>query len=528
MGTYVRSGPCEACGSSDAKGFYEDGTAYCHKCLTYSGSHSKKEITVNETISRSMVKLLSGDYSDLPKRGLREDTCRLFGYQVGATEDGRPIHIANHRNATGSIVAQKIRGADKHFSWLGERGSCLPLYGQHLWSNGKAIVITEGEIDCLSVSQAFNNKWAVVSLPDGAQSAVKAIKAAYEFLNGFERIVLCFDNDEAGQKAIQQVAEVLPVGKAYIMKLQRKDANEVLINDGEAAIVSAFWNALEWRPDGILSGSEFTKEQLKKAVVAGYNLPWPILSKKIGGIFSGQLTLLTAGSGIGKSTLAREVGYWLHQKHGLTIGNIFLEEATTTTAQAYVAIDNNVRLRSLREDPSILSDTEWETSLSRVLSERMYFYDHFGSLESDRLLSKIRYMRQVLKCDFVILDHISIVISGQQSSSEGERRDIDVLLTKLRSLIQETDLGVIAIVHLRQPDGKPHEEGGRVTLRDLRGSGSLKQLSDCVWALERDQQSDAPNRSLIRILKDRNDGQIGPADTVEYNIQGRLVPIGET
>jgi len=278
----------------------------------------------------------------------------------------------------------------------------------------------------------------------------------------------------------------------------------------------------------ILSGRDLTKDQLKQAVVAGYSLPWPILSRKLGGIFAGQLTLLTAGSGIGKSTLAREVGYWLHQKHGLTIGNIFLEEATTTTAQAYVAIDNNVRLRSLREDPSILSDTEWETSLSRVLSERMYFYDHFGSLESDRLLSKIRYMRQVLKCDFVILDHISIVISGQQSSSEGERRDIDVLLTKLRSLIQETGLGVIGIVHLRQPDGKPHEEGGRVTLRDLRGSGSLKQLSDCVWALERDQQSTNPNRSLIRILKDRNDGQVGEADTVEYNIQGRMVPIGET
>lgn len=155
----------------------------------------------------------------------------------------------------------------------------------------------------------------------------------------------------------------------------------------------------------------------------------------------------------------------------------------------------------------------------------MYFYDHFGSLESERLLSKIRYMRQVLKVNFVILDHISIVISGQQSSSEGERRDIDVLLTKLRSLIQETGLGVIAIVHLRQPDGKPHEEGGRVTLRDLRGSGSLKQLSDVVWALERDQQSDKPNQSLIRILKDRNDGQLGPADTVEYNVQGRLVPV---
>ena len=98
MGTYVCSGPCEACGSSDAKGYYEDGTAFCHKCETYFGSHDKEEKIVDDTNSKPMVRLLSGSYADLPKRGLREDTCRKFGYQIGNTEDGRPLHIANHRN----------------------------------------------------------------------------------------------------------------------------------------------------------------------------------------------------------------------------------------------------------------------------------------------------------------------------------------------------------------------------------------------------------------------------------------------
>jgi twinkle protein len=480
---------------------------------------------VDQTSKSTVRRLLSGSYVDIPKRAIKEESCRKLGYQCGEDETGQPIQIANYCDASGRVVAQKIRSAGKQFRWVGDRSEALPLYGQHLWGPGKTIIICEGEIDCISIAQAFDLKWGVVSLPDGAQSALKAIKQAYDWLSQYDRIVLCLDNDAPGKAATQKIAEILPVGRVYVMNLPRKDANDVLVNDGAAPITSAFWNASEWRPDGILSGNQFTKDQLRKAMISGYSLPWPTLSQKLGGIFEGQLTLLTAGSGIGKSTIAREVGYWLHQHHGLTIGNIFLEEAITTTAQAYVALDNNVRLRTLREDPSILSDDQWENSLSRVLSERMYFYDHFGSLESERLLSKIRYMRQVLKVNFVILDHISIVISGQQSSSEGERRDIDVLLTKLRSLIQETGLGVIAIVHLRQPDGKPHEEGGRVTLRDLRGSGSLKQLSDVVWALERDQQSDKPNQSLIRILKDRNDGQLGPADTVEYNVQGRLVPV---
>jgi twinkle protein len=526
MGTFIRHIPCQNCGSSDANAFYEDDSTYCYVCLTYGGPSKDTDRNVVDQTSRPTTRrLLSGSYVDIPKRALKEETCRKFGYQCGEDETGEPIQIANYCDASGRVVAQKIRSAGKQFRWVGDRSQALPLYGQHLWANGKAIVICEGEVDALSIAQAFSLKWAVVSLPDGAQSALKAIKQAYDYLCQYERIILCLDNDEPGKAATQKIAEILPVGRVYVMSLARKDGNDVLVNDGAAPITNAFWNATEWRPDGILSGNQFTKDQLRKAMISGYSLPWPTLTYKLGGIFEGQLTLLTAGSGIGKSTIAREVGYWLHQHHGLTIGNIFLEEAITTTAQAYVALDNNVRLRSLREDPSILSDDQWEISLSRVLSERMYFYDHFGSLESERLLSKIRYMRQVLKVNFVILDHISIVISGQQSSSEGERRDIDVLLTKLRSLIQETGLGVIAIVHLRQPDGKPHEEGGRVTLRDLRGSGSLKQLSDVVWALERDQQSDKPNQSLIRILKDRNDGQLGPADTVEYNVQGRLVPV---
>lgn len=470
--------------------------------------------------------LVRGATQTLPKRGLREETCAKFGYQTGEYK-GKPCHIANCYDDSRNIVAQKVRLPDKKFVWVGNRGKALPLYGQHLWRDGgKAVVITEGELDCLSVSQAFSLKWPVVSLLDGAQSATKAIQAAYEWLDKFEKIVLCFDMDEPGQKAAQEVAELLPVGKAFIMRLNRKDANEVLIEDGAAPIVDAFWGAKEWRPDGIISGKDFTVEAMKAAVVKGYSLPWPIAYEKLGGIREGELMLLTAGSGIGKSTAAREIAYHLQQKENLTIGNIFLEESTVKTAQAYAAIHNNVRLKSLRQDPTILSDAQWQDTLTSVIHP-MFFYDHFGSLDSDRLLAKMRYMRKVLGCHFVILDHISIVISGQESSSEGERKDIDRLMTKLRSLIEETGLGVIAIVHLKQPEGKPHEEGGRVTLSQLRGSGSLKQLSDCVWALERDQQGDNPNCSCLRVLKDREDGSVGLADTLEYTEQGRLVSINE-
>ena len=138
-------------------------------------------------------------------------------------------------------------------------------------------------------------------------------------------------------------------------------------------------------------------------------------------------------------------------------------------------------------------------------------------------------MRTALGCNFVVLDHISIVVSGAEGSGEGERRDIDKLMTKLRSLIESTGLGVIGIVHLKQPEGKPHEEGGRVTLSQLRGSGALKQLSDNVIAIERDQQGEDPDKSVIRVLKCREFGETGLADELKYHRDtGRLLPVEDT
>lgn len=515
MGTFIKHIPCEACGSSDANSLFDDDSQYCFACETYVGSEGSHARSVTKADS----KFAKGSYRDIPNRGLLEKTCRIYGYQVG---DG--CHIANYRGSDGQIVAQKIRRPNKEFSIVGD-AKVMGLYGQHLFSPGKSVVITEGEIDSLSVAQAFDCKWPVVSLPTGAPSAVKAIKGAYEWLVQFEKIVLCFDMDEPGQKAAQEVAELLPPGKAWIMRLDLKDANEVIVKHGTAPIVKSYWNAQVWRPDGIISGSDITRELLQKAAVRGYSLPYTKLDKMLSGAREGELMLLTAGSGIGKSTMAREIGYHLHQKHGLIIGNIYLEEGVEKTAQGYVAIHNNISLGRLRANPGLLDDDCWDRSIQTVVSGQ-YFYDHFGSMESGRLLAKMRYMRQVLKVNFIILDHLSIVISGQTSSSEGERRDIDMLMTNLRMLIEETGVGVIAIVHLNSPEGKAHEEGGRVTLKHLRGSGSLKQLSDVVIALERDQQGDECNESTIRVLKSREHGIVGQADTLEYNeTTGRLLTV---
>jgi twinkle protein len=182
-------------------------------------------------------------------------------------------------------------------------------------------------------------------------------------------------------------------------------------------------------------------------------------------------------------------------------------------------------LGKLQFQTDLITDEAWDEACAVFSTGRMLFYDHFGSLESANLQARLRYLAAVEKVDFIVLDHISIVTSGQESSKEGERKDIDMLMTFLASLCQETGVGIIAIVHLKRKSDKDFNEGGAPSLSDLRGSGALEQLSHNVYSLERNQQSETGDNkyiSVIRVLKTRYGFETGKADALLYNrVKGR-------
>lgn len=519
MGDCVGHEPCPQCGSRDNLARYADGSGHCFGCK-YNERAKGEQIEEREEPTRDWTPL-PVEFSAMPNRGFTKETCEANDY--GWTEyNGERCHVANVRDDRGALIGQKVRLPGKKFVRLGKTKD-LGFWLKWKFPGGKHLVITEGEPDTLAVRQAMDNKWPVVSLPDGADSAERAIALDYDWLDKFERVVLMFDQDKPGQNAVDVAAPMLPMGKAAIAVLPRKDANDVLRNEGPGAIIRAFWDASIWKPDGIVCGDEFTLDKVRQAAVVGLPFPFPKLQEKVLGMRKGELTLWTAGSGIGKSTMVRELMYHLHEAHGCYIGNIFLEENNVKTAQAYVAIDRSVPLGRLRFDPTLLTTEQWKESLARVVHKGMWFYNHFGSLDSKNLIGKVRYLATVCKVDFVALDHISIAVSGMQSSSEGERKDIDILMTALRSVVEETGVGIHAVVHLKRVQDKDFNEGGKVALTDLRGSASLEQLSDNVYAIERDQQGTTPTKELIRVLKCREMGDLGEADCLDYNRKtGRL------
>ena len=513
--------PCPECGSSDARTEYMSGSSHCFSCkhTTPAKAIKAKPACVQNS------SMYQGEYRGLPARHISKETCEFFDYQVGQ-HHGKYIHIANHRDSKGNLKGQHIRDKDKNFWGVGAYQNVL--YGMHKYPAGSAkmLVITEGQIDAMSIAQMNNCKWPVVSVPNGF-GAAKAIKRNLKYIESFSKVIFCFDNEDDAEKAAIECASILTPGKAFLAHTPLKDANEMLVAGRSDELQKALWDAEPYKPDGIKGLFELDRSSFRKAEQHGISLPYPIFNSKLRGLKRGKLYVLTAHSGVGKSTLTKEIVHNLRVIHDENVGVIYLEESQKETIESLIAIDNEVHFEDLLEQPDILTEEQFNESFNKLQggdtqeTNKLWAYDHFGSLQSRNLLEKLRYMAIGNDCDYIILDHVSIAISGE-SSKEGERKDIDMLMTKIRSLIEETGKTIICVAHLVKPKNEEAADSP-ITMYNLRGSASLYQLADYVIALEEGSED---NIRKLKILKNRRRGDSGKGycDTLQYNPKtGRLL-----
>jgi twinkle protein len=529
----ISRGECSECGSSDGNVHYDDGHAYCFVCETYTGSSNQEGytsmqntvVTIPTPQNIQTARLSQGQFAAIPDRNISLEVARA--YNVTQME-GKHIYPYYDLNCT--HVANKVRHvANKEFNAEGAMSQGT-LFGQQLFGQaGKFITICEGELDALSAYQMMGSKWPVVSVRNGAQSAVKDCKAQLQWLNKFDNIVLCFDNDEHGIAAASQVAQLFEPNKCKIMKLRGKDANEYLKHNKTQDFIKLFWEAQPYTPAGIVNLKDFDGLYDTDDKVS---VPYPYqgLNDMLYGMRTGELITFTAGTGAGKSSIMRELEHHLlnHTKHN--IGIISLEESVKQTIFHLMSVEASKRLyiQEVRETVSAEQLKAYEAAT--VGTGRVFAFDHFGSIETDDILAKIRYMIKALDCKYIILDHLSILVSGLEG--DDERRNIDKMMTKLRSLVEETQCCVLLVSHLRRASGdKGQEQGTQISWAMLRGSHSIAQISDAVIAMERDQQASDPivaNTTTIRVLKNRYAGETGIGAYLLYDRDsGRMTEISD-
>ena len=503
---FVRHESCPSCSSSDAFSIYSDGHGYCFSCGHYQhgdGEHSRPPASSID---------YDGEFARIKSRNLTEETCRKYNVRVSTG----PVIRFPYYSSTGKLVGYKERPQAKEFRWRGSNPD-QQLFGQQLFGGGKSIVITEGEMDALSVWQA-RPKWPVVSIPNGAKAARKALAAQLKYLLEFEEIVLLFDNDDAGTTAAEECVQLFPHDRVFIASMgQYKDASEALqAGDGEA-IRQAIWNKRSYTPKNIVDGR--TLFDLVSSPLHGRDADYPFddLNTVTGGLRKGELVTITAGSGTGKSTLCGEIAVALLDQ-GQRVGYIALEESVKRTALRLMTVKANKPLHLNNEIPEEELRAAFDSTLGLG---RVYLRDGFGSCDPALILNDIRFLVKNHGVEWIILDHLSILLSG--NDNDDERRTIDKTMTLLRSFVEETQVGMVLISHLRRNQGdKGHEDGAKVSMGQLRGSHSIAQLSDIVVALQRNISSGENSAELV-VLKNRFSGSTGPAGQLAYSGEtGRL------
>lgn len=525
MSKFVRHDDCPSCGREQKLAVYDDNEHCFHpNCGYHKNYNGENDIPdkheVRHAVDRNLTPVPVGEQIAIKDRGINSATVNKYKVTVNTNPESQAAHVYPYFDENSAHVANKVRRkGEKAFYWEGDVGRGT-LFGQQLFpAGGKAITIVEGECDALAGYQLTGSRYPCVSVKS-ASDAKRNCAENFEYLDSFQKIVLCFDNDEAGKKATSQVAQLFAPGKVHIVDLQLgKDANEYLMKGLEKEYINEWHRAPAYMPDGLLLGSDLSllDEIINYKEPECIPYPWPGLNQKLYGIRLSELTLFTADTGIGKTTFMKEIEYALLQseelkERGYGVGFLHLEEPKRETLLGMLSIHHN-RPYHLPDTPKSVEDIT--RAYKEVLdNKRVVVYDHFGSNEIDTILAKIRHM-VALGCKYIVLDHLSIIVSDQ---SGDERKQLDEIATKLKTLTMELDIAVIAIIHTNRQG-------------QIRGTAGVEQLANIVLRLERNKSEENEwrrNVTKVTVEKNRFCGYTGPACYLWYNKDtSRLIELND-
>lgn len=537
--------PCPSCREQgrDKTGdhllIFADGNKACSRCGykeinctreradTWTGERANDMITMQEAATLP--------HFGIPHKKISASTCEHYGVRTEFNDRGEPSAWLYPHYTDETIDGYKTKTLDKKFSAIGTTAGGT-LFGQQVSNTGGSFVcVTEGEDDAMAIYDTLVSRsdlpgWtpAVVSLTHGSGGAVKDISSNLEWFEQFDRVVLCFDEDEQGRKAVDAVCPLFG-GNVYVTKLPYKDANEMVLagkaDDLKWAVIK---QAKKYQPDGIIDGAD-TWDRYKNSSneeCIPYPSEWKELNRMTYGFRPGSIITITAGTGVGKSQFMRELKYHVWKSTDWGIADVSLEEDVGDSVSGLMSLHMGQRLHL--PDVQVAEDHERKVHDELFEGGRFSFYDHFGGMDDSSLFNKLRYFGATGH-KAIFLDHLSIIVS-EYAAQGGERERIDTVMTKLAKLAKELNVAIFIIVHLRkESSGRSFENGAVPTLDDLRGSGSLKQLSWDVLALSRNgQHYDALCRNITKttVLKCRFSGRTGTADYLRFDEgTGRMVAV---
>lgn len=405
------------------------------------------------------------------------------------------------------------------------------LFGQSLFPKGKKfLIIVGGEEDAMVMYQVMKSKspkyeTACVSPTVGEGNAFKQIQNNFDFVSSFETVIIMMDNDDTGRKAAKDIAKLLRPGQAKIANFTKyNDPSEYMerMESGDAsdALYSVFWDAEPFSPAGIV-GSNSTLTALRERA-SFIKIPLPTFAEDLegmlnGGFALGEITTIAAASSIGKTTIVNEFLYHFVFNSPYKVGVISLESDVGELTENLLSLHVNKKLTNMDDDEKLAYyNSEKGVSDHRALTldddgkDRYYILDHQGAVVDDTLMEKVEYLVKVLGCQVIVLDPLTLALSGKQNDG------MDEFMSNLLRFVKREKIHHINVVHVRKNSSgnQANSTGGTIHEEDIKGSGSIFQVSMNNILLMRDKESDDPvvrNTTKVVMSKARRTGNTGGA-----------------
>ena len=523
----LRKEACPKCPSSDGFAIYDDNHGHCFVCGHHVNNLDKEgEVmpldTSNEVFDYREFEAATGDPRGCKERGITKTVAEYFDVRVDYDAD-RNI-TAYHYPYTGEsvkVVAIKTRTLPKSFKTKGDFKDVWPFGYSRFTAGGKRLVITEGEFDAMAIAQAslshYDRIYPVISI--ASASNLKSLLLARDWIRSFEEVVLFFDADDAGREAVKKAANIIGIDKVKVVSSNAKDPCDLLVSEGYYTVMQSIWNAQPYSPAGIIVGHDMVWEQYISRLNTE-SVPYPEclggINDKVAGMRQGEITLFTSGTGSGKSTVIKEIALNLLKETTDKIGLVSLEESVGDTAEKFLQMALG---KNFSEEDVPLEEQE---AASREVfgSERIVLLDHQGAVADESLIDKIEYMA-LLGCKYIVLDHITIAVSEGADGLTGNEA-IDKVMSDLLKITKKHNIWLGVISHLRKVavGSATFEQGKLPSLDDIKGSGSIKQISFDIIGFARDMTNeDETIRNTINfiVLKSRFTGKTGPAGHALYD-----------
>lgn len=502
----------------------------------------KKELTPEE-LQELLAEVQELPQKDLTDRLIPKSVAERFGVRVGLScEDGQtPVSYFFPREKDGDIQGYEVKGIERKYFYFVGNVKESDFFGLSQAQRGdvynKKLFIFEDALSCMSgfsvltqFTTATNIKPACVALPNGAGSISSVMSRNRDFLNGFDEIVICMDNDSAGEEALIKGRALYPNAKfARIPKgiftykekeKEMKDANDMLLaGRGQELFNILKFSAKRESPAGSVTVFDCLEDALKKPEW-GIPYPWETLNNMTFGIRWGEMVAIGGGVGSGKTLIAHELVAWLCLKHGFNGGGFFLEEKVGMSVKNIAGKSASIPFH--RPDIEYDQDVLYNEALK--FADKFFLYDNFGQNDWDDIKQCIRFWVVENDCKFIILDNITALVSHLTPSEINT--EISKIASELAGMCKELNFTAFVLSHLNAPtSGAPHEEGGQVKEVQFTGSRSLMRWCQCIIGFERNKQADGngKNLSLVRLLKERNYGQTGICYTKYEPHTGRLL-----